>query len=94
MADEPNFLDSMFLIMADPQSIIETGEYLNFSNDFFINDEDDIKKLFDCDTYVEYDWNGSGGGDCKTLKEWNDFKSKLSRVTSKDQLYFKKQHGT
>ena len=78
MADEPNFLDSMFLTTSvTPQSIIEIA---------------DIKKLFDCDTYDEYDWNGSGGGDCKTLKEWNDFKSKLSRVTSKDQLYFKKHN--
>ena len=80
MAGEPNFLDSMFLTTSvTPQSIIEIA---------------DIKKLFDYDTYDGYDWNGSGGGDCKTLKEWNDFKSKLSRVTSKDQLYFKKQHGT
>jgi surface protein len=80
MSDDPNFLDSMFLTTSvTPQSIIEIA---------------DIKKLFDYDTYDGYDWNGSGGGDCKTLKEWNDFKSKLSRVTSKDQLYFKKQHGT
>ena len=78
MSDDPNFLDSMFLTTSvTPQSIIEIA---------------DIKKLFDYDTYDEYDWNGSGGGDCKTLKEWNDFKSKLSRVTSKDQLYFKKHN--